>query len=182
MKQFIILLIAGLFLGCVDVKIKSQIPKKTYYDLDTKKMDARECKQFITIGMGEISSIAVIDNKNIITKKSNGETSSNINIQWVDNPKSMLKSMLIKQGYEKCINFEEPSLKKITKILFVDLLFLGFIDGGPSIEFVYKISDDQLNIIDMGILKQSQQTGDIADLQGLAQQSIDALLSLLIKE
>lgn len=182
MKKAFLFLSLILFFGCVDVKIKSQIPKKTYYDLDTRIMQNKHCDNFVNVGFGEISSIATMDSKSIIHKKSNGEISSDENNQWIDNPKSMLKSMLLKQGYAKCLIFENPSLKRINKILSINILFLGFINNAPSIELIYKISDDKFNLLDMGILKKTQAIGGIAELQKLSEASIDDLLEFLLKE
>lgn len=179
MKNCILFLTLILFAGCVDVKIKSEIPKKTYYDLDVREVKSRHCSRLWAIGLSEVSSISSMDSKNIIQKKSNGETTNYENMQWVDNPKSMFKTMLLKQAYAKCLDFEKPSLRKIERFLSVEILFLGFLDSKPSIEFVYKISDEKFNLIDMGIIKKSHDSGTIADLQQLTQESIDGLINLL---
>lgn len=179
MKNCILFLTLILFTGCIDVKIKSEIPKKIYYDLDVREVKSKRCSDLWVIGLSEVSSISSIDSQNIIQKKSNGETTNYENMQWVDNPKSMFKTILLKQAYDKCLIFENPSLSKMERFLSVEILFLGFLDSKPTIEFVYKISDEKFNLIDMGIIKGANDSGTIADLQQLTQESINDLINLL---
>ncbi|WP_104696894.1 MULTISPECIES: ABC-type transport auxiliary lipoprotein family protein [unclassified Helicobacter] len=179
MKQIILFLVFILFFGCVDVKIKSEIPKRTYYDLDTRDINARHCSRFKTIGIGNITAITSLNNKNIIRKKSNGEIEIYNDIQWVDHPKDMIQSMLIKQGYEKCLSFEKASMNKVHYFVSLEILFLGFLDQNPSIEFAYKISNERFQIVDMGIVKKIQDGGSIQDLQQISQDSINELLKLV---
>lgn len=179
MKKIILFLIFILFFGCVDVKIKSEIPKRTYYDLDTRDINARHCSKFQTIGIGNVTAITSLNNKNIIRKKTNGEIEIYDDIQWVDHPKDMIQSMLIKQGYEKCLSFEKASMNKIYHFVSLEILFLGFLDQNPSIEFAYKISNEKFQVIDMGVIKKVQNGGNIQDLQQISQDAINDLLELI---
>lgn len=179
MRQIILFLNLILFFGCVDVKIKSEIPKKTYYDLDTTGLKNSTCSNFNIVGLGGVLAVTSLNNKNILHKKSSGEISTYGDVQWVDHPKDMIQSMLIKQGYERCISFERSSMGKVKKIVTLEILFLGFLDSSPNVEFAYKITDDRLNVIAMGVIKKSKENGEVSDLQKLAQEGVNEFLELV---
>lgn len=181
MRQIVLLLNLMLFFGCVDVKIKSEIPKKTYYDLDTTGLKNSTCSNFNIIGLGGVLAVTSLNNKNILHKKSSGEISTYGDVQWIDHPKDMIQSMLIKQGYEKCISFERNSMSKVKKFVTLEILFLGFLDSNPNVEFAYKIVNDRFNVIAMGVIKKTKEGGDLSDLQKLSQDGINELLELISK-
>lgn len=167
-----LLILAGFISGCVDVKIKSEIPKKTYYDLDTSELSSKVCHHFGNIGLGGISSVSSFETPNVIRKQSNGQTSVVENTLWVDNPKEMLKNILIKNALNECINLDANSMQHMDKIVFVKILFLGFLDDRSVVELSYRVSDSKLNTLKMGIIKKDEVAKNISALQELSKQAV----------
>ncbi|STP13254.1 outer membrane protein [Helicobacter mustelae] len=165
--------------GCLDIKIRSEIPKKTYYDLDTNILQEHQCKTFDLIWFGGVTSTSYLDQTSILHKKSNGEVSTIANTLWMDNPKEMFKTILVKNGSQKCLSFENLSVEKPNQYLSIQLLFLGFVDEKSDIEFVYKIYDKNLQFKGMGTIHKEEPGTDIATLQKTAQSGINELLEIL---
>ena len=166
-----------LLFGCVDVKIKSEIPKKTYYDLDIGELEDQSCVTSKSIGLLGINSLSFFDNKNIIKKDSDGKTTLIENILWVDNPKEMLKNILLKNALRKCIELENGTLKKQEKFLALNLIFLGFHDQSSLVEIAYKITNEKLQTIKMGTIRKQKNGTEIKDLQQLIQEATNEILS-----
>ncbi|MCE3037058.1 hypothetical protein LW135_04345 [Helicobacter sp. faydin-H20] len=180
-KYFYIILTTLMFAGCLNIKIKTELPKKTYYDLDTQKLETTMCKEFSTIQIDGISSYSFLDNKNIFQKKSDGTIITIENIQWLDNPKEMIKNILYKKAYKKCIILGR-NVTKYKKSITINLLFLGFMDNSASIELGYSIRDEKFNTQKAGIIHKSKEQKDVAALQEITQQALETLLDLASKD
>ncbi len=176
---FVLLVLAIFINGCVDVKIKSEIPKKSYYDLDISEIDSKTCHHFANIGLGGISSVSSFETPNVIKKQKNGQTSVVENTLWVDNPKEMFKNILIKNALNECINLDAGSMQYMDRIVFVKILFLGFLDNQAVVEVSYRVSDSKLNTLKMGIIKKDKVSQNIASLQDLSKQVALDIITIL---
>lgn len=181
-KFFYLAFISIFFTGCLAIKIKSEVPQKTYYDLDIENLENKNCQNLNLMGIGQITSLSFLDNKNILQKKSDGKINAIDNLQWIDNPREMIKNILIKNAYKKCISIESGSMKRMDKIISINLLFLGFLDNEALIEFAYKIEDEKLQTSKMGTIRQTKNEKEISALQQLAKESIESLLTLSLED
>lgn len=176
------LVIGGFFIvmlsGCIDVKIKSEIPKKIYYDLDTQELSTRVCSQFHTVVLGGVTSVSSFDVPKVIKKQSNGEIEPMGNLLWVDNPKEMIRNILIKNALSQCVNLDS-GIEKTDLILSIKVLFLGFLDNQAVVELAYRVSDSRMNTLKMGVIKKDKPSQEIAALQTLSQEAVSEIISLL---
>ncbi len=172
-------LLALVLSGCVDVRIKSMIPKKTYYSLDISDVENGVCPNFQTIGLGDFSSLSLFNSTNIIKKQGSGQIDFLENTLWIDSPKEMLRVILIKNALKECISLESGSLQRVKKFLSIKVLFLGFLDDKALVEIAYRLNDARMKPIKMGIIKKQEQGDNIQLLQNLTQEAAQELLSSL---
>ncbi len=92
--------LAGLMSGCVDVKIKTQIPKDEYYRLGS--VDFGSCKTQPMRVRLELDVPQYLNSTNILLLKSSGKIEYLENAKWVDLPLVLFKEALQAQALEKC--------------------------------------------------------------------------------
>lgn len=166
--------------GCLSLNIKSVLPNKIVYSLDTTQLKETHCHAPKTIGFGNVVSENYIDSKSVMSISGNGEVSSFDTIYWADNPKYMIASALLKEASNNCINIDTTGA--ISKeMLFLNIFFVGLQNKAPKIEIGYKILDSSLKPLKIGTIKKqgraSESTKDqIANLQTLTQSVIKEIL------
>ncbi|MDU7692875.1 MAG: hypothetical protein E7K04_01330 [Helicobacter sp.] len=171
----------ALLAGCVDINIKSVLPKESIYNIDNLDLKNRTCKAPRQIAIGGINSVNFIDSRSMIEKSSNGQISTIENITWIDNPKNMLQNLLQKQAYNSCIDLTDANAPKT---LFITIFFMGFKNGAPQIELSYKITDPRLKVLEIGqiIKRKDPKSADLSpkikDLQRISNEAILDILKL----
>lgn len=182
MRYFYYFSLPFILSGCLSLNIKSVLPNKTIYSLDTTQIKEVHCKAPKTIGFGNVTSKNYIDSKNVVNMKSNGEVSSSDTIYWADNPKYMLTSSLLKEAANNCINIDMTGANN-EEVLFLNIFFVGFENNSPKIELGYKILDSSLKPLKIGVIKKQTRASNnanvqsqIANLQAITQRAIKDVL------
>lgn len=176
MKVFLFLVSALCFWGCIDIRIKSEIPKKSYYDLDTMDLGSKSCPAFKRVGFSGVGILASVDNQNIVSKTKEGKIEFVPGVFWVDNPREMIKNLFIKSAYASCISLESGSIQRMDKHLLVNVLFLGYLDGFSLVELSYQIFNQKFESLKMGVIQKRDPSEGIPALQKIVKESIDEIL------
>lgn len=113
------------FSGCVDINLKSELPKVDYYELDNLNADSTQCGAFSIIALESIDIPQSLSSKNILYKDGNriGKIEG---INLSENLKSSVESMLIKSLSKHCIKVITPPFSGIKMEQFLKIKFLNF--------------------------------------------------------
>lgn len=113
------------FSGCVDINLKSELPKVDYYELDNLNADSTQCGAFSIIALESIDIPQSLSSKNILYKDGNriGKIEG---INLSENLKSSVESMLIKSLSKHCIKVITPPFSGIKMEQFLRIKILAF--------------------------------------------------------
>lgn len=171
---------SALFVGCVSIDIKSKLTKINAYTIDDIAAKNKRCLYTKNVALTNISSANIIDNKNILNQKSREQIEILNDGLFVDTPKNMLRIALQKMAINMCINLENDS--RAEKFLSINLLFLGFNGGVPTVQLAYKISDlsqHKIGIITKNGTDFQSLDNNISSLQNITKSALEDLMNLL---
>lgn len=122
------------FSGCVDINLKSELPKVDYYELDNLNANSTHCGAFSMVALESIDIPQSLSSKNILYKDGNriGKIEG---INLSENLKSSIESMLIKSFSKHCIKVITPPFSGIKMEQFLKIKFLNFNAMKDSAEF-----------------------------------------------
>ena len=151
-------LVAGLFSACVDINLKSELPKVDYYELDNIEADAPNCEAYTIIALENIEIPQSFAGRNIFYKEGNRIRSVE-GVRLNDNLKSNLESMLIKNFANHCIKAITPPFSGIKLEQFLRIKLLNFNanradssgESNAVVSFAYQIYQNG-SILQSGII------------------------------
>lgn len=113
------------FSGCVDINLKSELPKVDYYELDNLNANSTQCGAFSMVALESIDIPQSLSSKNILYKDGNriGKIEG---INLSENLKSSIESMLIKSFSKHCIKVITPPFSGIKMEQFLRIKILAF--------------------------------------------------------
>ena len=154
--------VAGLFSACVDINLKSELPKVDYYELDNIEADAPKCEAYTLIALESIEIPQSFAGRNILYKEGNRIRNAE-GVRLNDNLKSSLESMLIKNFANHCIKAITPPFSGIKLEQFLRIKLLNFnanravssgesnADSNAVVSFAYQIYQNG-SILQSGII------------------------------
>lgn len=169
------LIISAFFSACVDINLKSELPKVDYYELDDIKADAQNCGAYTIIALEGIEIPQSFAGRNIFYKE--GNRIRNLDgIRLNDNLKSSLESMIIKNFANHCIKAITPPFSGIKLEQFLRIKLLNFNanrgadssaessvdsaeDSNAVVSFAYQIYQNG-NILQSGIITEYSAISD----------------------
>lgn len=154
--------VAWLFSACVDINLKSELPKVDYYELDNIEADAPNCEAYTIIALENIEIPQSFAGRNIFYKEGNRIRSVE-GVRLNDNLKSNLESMIIKNFANHCIKAITPPFSGIKLEQFLRIKLLNFnanradssgksnADSNAVVSFAYQIYQNG-SILQSGII------------------------------
>lgn len=140
MKRFVNVWILGFwavmgafFSACVDINLKSELPKVDYYTLDNIAIEAKNCGAHDIVALESIEIPQHLAGRNLTYKKGNRvHKIERINLN--DSLKANIESMLIKSLANHCIRAITPPFSgmKIERYLRIKMLDFGAEKGVES--------------------------------------------------
>lgn len=121
------------FSACVDINLKSELPKIEYYELDNINANATHCEAFNLIALEAIDIPQSFAGKNIFYK--NGNRIMKVDgINLNENLKNSIESMLIKSFSNHCLKIITPPFSgiKLEQYLRIKMLTFNAIKGDSS--------------------------------------------------
>ena len=151
--------VAGLFSACVDINLKSELPKVDYYELDNIEANAPKCEAYTLIALESIEIPQSFAGRNILYKEGNRIRNAE-GVRLNDNLKSSLESMLIKNFANHCIKAITPPFSGIKLEQFLRIKLLNFnanragdlsAESNAVVSFAYQIYQNG-SILQSGII------------------------------
>lgn len=105
-RIFIPCLLCVFLSGCLNVNLKSILPKEVYYSLDNIVLN-EPCKKIESNYNASINVLSPYDGKDILVYSLDSQIKTLDTYKWVDLPKNMIRNALMKVGANKCINIEQ---------------------------------------------------------------------------
>lgn len=123
----------AIFSACVDINLKSELPKVDYYALDNIAIEAKNCGAHDIVGLESIEIPQSLAGRNLTYKDGNRvHKIERINLN--DSLKANIETMLIKNLANHCIRVITPPFSgiKIERYLRVKMLDFGAEKGAES--------------------------------------------------
>lgn len=155
MKHITLLLFVGLFIGCIDINLKNELPELNYFDLDKLKSKTTEhCEAYNFIALGNIDIPSEYKINKVLYKTKN-KVSYLTNIRLIKPLNESLESMIIKEFNSKCIKTIIPPFSSLNIDSYLKIKVLDFSinqnDKEAIFAIFYQISS-QGSILQSGIL------------------------------
>lgn len=128
-------IVGAFFSACVDINLKSELPKVDYYTLDNIALEAKNCGAHDIVGLESIEIPQSLAGRNLTYKDGNRvHKVERINLN--DSLKANIETMLIKNLANHCIRVITPPFSgiKIERYLRVKMLDFGAEKGVESVE------------------------------------------------
>lgn len=128
-------IVGAIFSACVDINLKSELPKVDYYTLDNIALEAKNCGAHDIVGLESIEIPQSLAGRNLTYKDGNRvHKIERINLN--DSLKANIETMLIKSLANHCIRVITPPFSgiKIERYLRVKMLDFGAEKGVESVE------------------------------------------------
>lgn len=128
-------IVGAIFSACVDINLKSELPKVDYYTLDNIALEAKNCGAHDIVGLESIEIPQSLAGRNLTYKDGNRvHKIKRINLN--DSLKANIETMLIKNLANHCIRVITPPFSgiKIERYLRVKMLDFGAEKGVESVE------------------------------------------------
>lgn len=110
---FLLVCMAYFFAGCIDINLKSELPKLKYFDLDNSKYTTTSsCEAYNFIALGNIDIPSEYKNNKILYK-SKGIVSFDNNTRFIKPLDESLENIIIKEFNHKCIKTIIPPFSGI---------------------------------------------------------------------
>ncbi|MGX2982843.1 hypothetical protein [Helicobacter sp. 23-1045] len=112
--------------ACVDINLKSELPKVEYYELDNVRVEVPKCGAWEIIALEGIEIPQSLAGKNILRK--NGDLVRSVDgVRLNEGIKSSFESMLIKTFAKHCLKIITPPFSgiKVEKFLRIKVLDFG---------------------------------------------------------
>lgn len=151
--------------ACVDVKIRSELPKLDYFALDSLDSSTQNCGAFTQIALHKFDIPQKYATKNLLLKS--GDKISNIEgANLADNLASELENIAIKAFSARCIKVILPPFSGINAEVFLRVKMLDFIalegENLARTAFVYQMHQNGA-ILQSGIIKAEREIADFSD-------------------
>ena len=131
-----ILAVSGAFFGaCVDINLKSELPKADYYALDNIAIEAKNCEAHEFVALEAVEIPQRLAGRNLTYKDGNRiHKIERVNLS--DTLKANIETMLIKSFANHCIKAITPPFSgiKMERYLRVKMLDFGVEKRGDSVE------------------------------------------------
>ena len=131
-----ILAVSGAFFGaCVDINLKSELPKADYYALDNIAIEAKNCEAHELVALEAVEIPQRLAGRNLTYKDGNRiHKIERVNLS--DTLKANIETMLIKSFANHCIKAITPPFSgiKMERYLRVKMLDFGVEKRGDSVE------------------------------------------------
>ena len=131
-----ILAVSGAFFGaCVDINLKSELPKADYYALDNIAIEAKNCEAHELVALEAVEIPQRLAGRNLTYKDGNRiHKIERVNLS--DTLKANIETMLIKSFANHCIKAITPPFSgiKMERYLRVKMLDFGVEKRGDSAE------------------------------------------------
>lgn len=136
--------IGAFFSACVDINLKSELPKVDYYTLDNINIEAKNCGAHDIVGLESIEIPQSLAGRNLTYKDGNRvHKVERINLN--DSLKANIETMLIKSLANHCIRVITPPFSgiKIERYLRVKMLDFGAEKG---VELARNLAESAQNL------------------------------------
>lgn len=136
-------IVGAFFSACVDINLKSELPKVDYYTLDNIALEAKNCGAHDIVGLESIEIPQSLAGRNLNYKDGNRvHKIERINLN--DSLKANIETMLIKNLANHCIRAITPPFSgiKIERYLRVKMLDFGAEKGVESGESAQNLGLD----------------------------------------
>lgn len=136
-------IVGAFFSACVDINLKSELPKVDYYALDNINIEAKNCGAHDIVGLESIEIPQSLAGRNLAYKDGNRvHKVERINLN--DSLKANIETMLIKSLANHCIRVITPPFSgiKIERYLRVKMLDFGAEKGVESGESAQNLGLD----------------------------------------
>lgn len=183
-KLTILAFLLVFFTGCINLKIRSELPKTQSYDFNPA-FSPSSCGDYKNIGLISIDGTGIYDSKKIIIHNDDGKISTKEGIQWADFPKNLFKDLLVAEGIQHCflINLPPFGTDLPRNILKLTLHSMEIKDSEPreaqmSLSYTLMRSGKKTS----GFLQESQKVeggDDVKALQEAAKKLLDDLFGLM---
>ncbi len=176
-KILVFNIVAILFSACVDINLKSELPKIDYYKLDVINVEPRTCEAYELIALAGIEIPEEYKNNKILYIEHNKANYFN-QASFISSIKQSLESAIIKESHKHCLKIILPPFSGLNIESFLSLRLLDF----------YVIKDENKAILNMlyqlsskGNIKQSGIISTSKDLSSFSNEdSINALQDAMI--
>lgn len=141
--------VGAFFSACVDINLKSELPKVDYYALDNINIEAKNCGAHDIVGLESIEIPQSLAGRNLTYKDGNRvHKVERINLN--DSLKPNIETMLIKSLANHCIRAITPPFSgiKIERFLRVKILDFGAEKGVKSGESAQNLGRDSAKKFD----------------------------------
>lgn len=132
-KKFVLCALCVIFLnGCLNVNLKSVLPKEEYFSLDSIALNP--CKKMESTLNLNVNVLSPYDGKDILINNA-GQIKILDTYKWVDLPKNMVRNAMLKVGANNCMTIESGSavgLRLSTLRLTINDLYLTQLEGSYS--------------------------------------------------
>ena len=185
--------ISVFFSACVDINLKSELPKVDYYELDNIVANAQNCEAYTIIALENIEIPQSFAGRNIFYKE--GNRIRNLDgVRLNDNLKQSLESMLIKNFANHCIKAITPPFSGIKLERFLRIKLLNFnanraadssAESSAVVSFAYQIYQNG-SILQSGIITKQSKIDDFSGemifnaLQDSSKKAIEEITNKII--
>lgn len=185
--------ISVFFSACVDINLKSELPKVDYYELDNIVANAPNCEAYTIIALENIEIPQSFAGRNIFYKE--GNRIRNLDgVRLNDNLKQSLESMLIKNFANHCIKAITPPFSGIKLEQFLRIKLLNFnanrvadssAESSAVVSFAYQIYQNG-SILQSGIITKQSKIDDFSGemifnaLQDSSKKAIEEITNKII--
>lgn len=185
--------ISVFFSACVDINLKSELPKVDYYELDDIVANAQNCESYTIIALENIEIPQSFAGRNIFYKE--GNRIRNLDgVRLNDNLKQSLESMLIKNFANHCIKAITPPFSGIKLEQFLRIKLLNFnanraadssVESSAVVSFAYQIYQNG-SILQSGIITKQSKIDDFSGemifnaLQDSSKKAIEEITNKII--
>lgn len=189
MTKIMIVVMAGFLTGCVNLKIRAELPKVDLYVLEpnTKtKASEYKCKSYENIAILGVLSTEIYETKQILMRSSDGKIKALKDKQWADIPRNLFKNLLVEQANEHCIFLSSPPFgSTVPKKMLRLNLFSFVLEDSPQVQarvilgYEFFIGEKKIS----GILNETQETSKTQDdpikaFQKASKQVVNNLINL----
>lgn len=179
-KIFMLIAIAIFFSACIDINLKSELPKNNYYKLDNIEAKNNNCEAYNLVALVGIDLPKEYQNSRILYKENN-KIKYFENTIFIRNTSQSLESMLIKNFDKQCIKIILPPFSGINLESFLSIKILDFdiikdeTQSNAVINLFYQITQ-QGQVWQSGIISQSENLQNFNE-----KESIKALQEISLK-
>ncbi|MFC3847203.1 hypothetical protein ACFOPX_01455 [Helicobacter baculiformis] len=126
MRVWFYVLLMPLLSGCLNLNLKQTLPRISYYDLNTQSAPS-VCANPKHLALVGVWGADLINTKDILLKRTDGQIERSVKEKFVDLPANMLKNMLVLEGMRQCVMVSMSS-GNVRIGLKLNVLSLGLVE------------------------------------------------------